>query len=240
MTDEGKCAGPDELSTLMDLLSHDMLNKNQATLSYLELIHSRPGDEERTKEFAERAASQVRASSMLLDGIKRFVASTREKSMPTGAVDLLGTLESVSEDVSDMFTYKRIKVDTSWVPPGASVRGSQCVHDLFMNLIVNLVQLDTHDELRVEVGARQEDRGGAPFWVVEVTAPTAAFPAGADHSIFSNGKAVDVSKMTRVSGAVFAGSIARALGGGLESKALDPERNQGCVFEVSLEEGGRA
>lgn len=238
MADGGTCAGPEELSILMDLLSHDMLNKNQATLSYLELIQSRPEDDAKTRDFAERAASQIRASSMLLDGIKRFISSTRRKSMPTGPVDLADMLASVSEGVSELFTYRRVKVDTSWLPPGATVRGAQCVQDLFANLIVNLVQLDAHEDPRVEVGARQEERGGIPYWVVEVKAPTAAFPPGLDHSLFSKPKSVDVSKMTRVSGAVFAGSIARALGGRLEARALDPERNQGCVFEVYLQEAG--
>ena len=38
MANVGRCVRPEELSVLMDLLSHDILNKNQATLSHLELI----------------------------------------------------------------------------------------------------------------------------------------------------------------------------------------------------------
>ena len=47
LTEGGMRVGPEEVGVLMDLLSHDMLNNNQAALSYLELIHSSPGADPR-------------------------------------------------------------------------------------------------------------------------------------------------------------------------------------------------
>lgn len=224
----------------MDLLSHDILNKNQATLSYLELIQSHPGDERKAVDLARRAASQVRASSMLLDGIKRFVTATRRGSMPNDPVGLRAMLESVGDDLSGMFPYKRVEVDVSALSPETWVVGAQCTHDLFRNLLVNLVQLDPQDHTRLELSARREEHGGSWFWIVVVTAPTAVIPLGVDDSLFSGTVSADVSKMTRVSGTVFASSIARALGGRMTSRALDPDKNQGCVFEVALGEAGHA
>lgn len=240
MTVDGACVGAEEMSVLMDLLSHDMLNKNQATLSYLELISSLPGDEAKTRDFSERAASQVRASSMLLDGIRRFVSSARKGVLPTAVVPLKDMLASVSKDTSDIFPFRHVQVDLSGVPAGAEARGGQCVQDLFMNLFTNIVQLDPQEHVSIHVEAREESRDGVSLTTVHVRAPTAVMPQGVSDSQITRASGTDVSKMTRVSGIVFAGSIARALGGRLVSRVIDQEDNIGCAFEVSLEGGGRA
>lgn len=235
MENSRACAGPKELSILMDLLSHDILNKNQATLSYIELIHWQPGDEGRTKNLAELAASQVKASSMLLDCVRRFVKATRGGEMPASPVVLTEMFALVAGDISAMFPFKRVTVDTSGLAPDAKVVGGQCVQDLFMNLTVNLVQLSPGGDVTLEVTGRRDDCGGAPRWRLTVTAKAAVMPQGVGESVFSRLDPADVSKMARVSGAAFAGSIARALGGALGYQAVDPEGGSGCVFDVSIE-----
>lgn len=234
MANVGRCVGPEELSVLMDLLSHDILNKNQATLSYLELIHWQPGDEKKTKGFAELAASQVKASSMLLDSVRRFIDSARRGEMPAADVSLPDMFASVVEDISSMFPFKRVTVDASGVAAGARVQGGQCVQDLFMNLLVNLVQLSPEEEAAIVVKARKGSLGGAPCWHVTVASGTAVMPQGVGDSVFARLAPPDTSKMARVSGAAFAGSIARALGGTFGAHVIDTERNAGCAFDVSL------
>jgi len=218
----------------MDLLSHDILNKNQATLSYLELISSRPGDQGKTKAFAEVAASQVRTSSMLLDSIRRFVKSARTGNMPVAPVSLGDMFSSVADEVSGLFPHKNVTIDSSGLGAAASARGAQCVHDIFRNLLANLVQLSPKDDVRIEIAASEERRESMPYWVVTVTSGSAVIPQGLDISVFERLRGVDVSKMARVSGIVFAGSIARALGGGLTARVPDREAGQGCSFAVSL------
>lgn len=239
MTVDGACVGAEEMSVLMDLLSHDMLNKNQATLGYLELIHSLPGDEAKTRDFSERAASQVRASSMLLDGIRRFVSSARRGALPTDVVALRDVLESVSKDTSDIFPFRRIEVDISGVAPGIEGQGGQCIHDLFMNLFTNIVQLDSGERVAITVDAREDDLDGAAITTIRVRAPTAVMPQGVSDDHITRAPSADLSKMTRVSGIVFAGSITRALGGRFASTTMDPDANRGCAFQLSLRRGER-
>ncbi|MEW5747285.1 MAG: hypothetical protein AB1793_00650 [Candidatus Thermoplasmatota archaeon] len=233
------CVGPEEIGVLMDLLSHDMLNNNQATLSYLELIHSSKVDR-RTREFAEKAASQVHTSSMLLDSIRRFVTSSRAGPLAARPVDLKAALAGVAREIPEMFPHKRVTVDASGLEAGTEVLGGQSVSDLFMNLIANLVQLDPGEEVRVQVRPCGRDRGAQGAVKVEVAAPTAALPQGVGDDIFAHARAEDLSKMSRVSGAVFAGSVARALGGSVSACAPGTKRGRGCVFEVTLKGAGRA
>lgn len=233
------CVGPEEVGVLMDLLSHDMLNSNQATLSYLELIHSSKVDR-KTKEFAEKAASQVHTSSMLLDSIRRFVTSSRAGPLATTPVDLRAALAEIAGEIPDMFPHKRVTVDASGLEAGTKVLGAQCVSDLFMNLIANLVQLDPGEEVRVEVRRCDKGRGASDTVKVEVAAPAAMLPQGVGDDIFAHARARDLSKMSRVSGAVFAGSVARALGGSISSHAPGPKKERGCVFEVTLRRAGDA
>ena len=65
----------DRLAFYMDILGHDVLNNNQAVMSYLELIIATPGIDRKVKEFAEKAVSHVRTSTILVDNVKRLVAS---------------------------------------------------------------------------------------------------------------------------------------------------------------------
>jgi hypothetical protein len=229
---------PEELGVLMDLLSHDMLNNNQATLSYLELIHSSKVDRQ-TMEFAEKAASQVRTSSVLLDGIRRFVTSNRTGALPATAVDLTAALTDIAREISEMFPNKRVTVDSSDIPAWTMAKGGQCVTDLFMNLIMNLVQLDPGQDVRIEVRDAPAARKDVAHVSVEVSAPNARLPRGVGNDLFAHARPRDVSKMARVSGAVFAGSIARALGGTVDLRAPDRRKGAGCVFAVVLRGAGR-
>lgn len=233
------CVGPEEIGVLMDLLSHDMLNNNQATLSYLELILSSKVDS-KTKEFAEKAASQVHTSSMLLDSIRRFVTSSRAGPLAATPIDLKAVLAEVAREIPEMFPHKRVTVDTSGLEPGTRVLGAQCVTDLFMNLVANLVQLDPGEEVRVVVRRFGTGRGTGDTVKVEVAAPAAALPQGVGDDIFAHARARDLSKMSRVSGAVFAGSVARALGGAVSARGPGTKSGRGCVFEVTLRGAGGA
>ena len=236
MTEGGIRVGSEEVGVLMDLLSHDILNNNQATLSYLELIHSSPVADQRIKEFAEKATSQVRTSSVLLDGIRRLVSSSMGTPVPTAPVNLADMLALVSHDVSGMFPHKQISIDTDRLAPNAEVQGGQYVHDLFSHLLMNLVQLDPEDHPMIEVSSVQLKHNGLDFWRVELASRTAALPQGVDNDLFSDAEPIDVSKMSRVSGVVFASRIARVMGARVGSRVIDPETNRGCVFEIYLKE----
>ena len=185
-------------------------------------------------EFAELAASQVKASSMLLDSVRRFIYSTRKGEMLAAHVSLPDMFASVVDDISSMFPFKRVTVDASGVAAGAKVLGGQCVQDLFMNLLVNLVQLSPEEEAAIEVKALEGSLGGAPCWHITVASGTAVMPQGVGDSVFARLAPPDISKMARVSGAAFAGSIARALGGTFGTRAIDTDGGAGCVFDVSL------
>lgn len=226
--------GPGEVGVLMDLLSHDMLNNNQATLSYLELIHSFPGADERIKELADKATSQVRTSSVLLDGIRRLVSSSMGTPVPTTPVDVAGTLALVSHDVSGMFPHKKVTINTAGIAPGTEVQGGQYIQDLFGHLLMNIVQLDPEDRPRIDVTSVRQKHNGSVYWNIEVASTTAALPSGIGSDIFAGVVPMDLSKMARVSGAAFAGSVARAIGGRMGVRVLDPVKNRGCVFEISL------
>lgn len=237
LTEDGIRVGPEEVGVLMDLLSHDMLNNNQATLSYLELIHSSPGADPRIKELAEKATSQVRTSSVLLDGIRQLSSYCEGTPAQTTPVDLRGTLAQVTRDVSGLFPHKQVTIDTTGLAPNAEVHGGQYVHDIFGHVLMNIVQLDPEDHSKIDVSSVREKHNGSDVWKIEVVSRTATLPQGVDDSLFSGTVPMDVSKMARVSGAVFASSIARAIGGRIGYRVLDPEKNRGCVFEISLKGG---
>lgn len=223
-----------DVSFLLDLLSHDVLNNNQVVLSYLELLRSAPDAGRRTQEYAEKAASQLRAASMLIDGTKRLLAAVKDGPMPLEPVNVLEALEKSFDDLAKAFPHRRIEADLTAVDPRAEVLGGVYVQDLLDNLLTNAAQLDAGQVMRVGVTLRASARDGTAYQTIRMAAPTVTLPQGIDKDILSVRETLDVSKVVRVSGLVVAGRIAMLLGGSLRCEQIGPKDSQGCAFEATL------
>lgn len=227
-----------DISFLMDLLSHDVLNNNQAVLGYLDLIKSLPGADDKAKECADRGISQLRTASMLIDSTKRLLTAVRKCVGPQEPVNMCEVLDRSCENLTKLFPHKRVRVDTSGVDPEATVLGGIHLHDLFGNLLANIVHLDTREETDITVTSSSEIRDGDVYWTVRVAAPTVMLPPGVDRDILSGSRDSDTSKVVRVSGLVVAGRIATLLGGGLRCEVTGPGEAGWCVFEATLKGAG--
>lgn len=237
MTCDESQAAEDDVALFMDLLSHDILNSNQAVLSYLELILESPDTDDKTKKYAAKAASQLRTSAMLVENLKGVVAILGTGEIPSKRTALRGVVDRAAIRARGLFPDRKLDLEISGIGDKDEVIGDEeLVQELLDNLLMNSVQLDHGDRVAVRVGAVREDIRGERYWRITVDVPNGTLPEASVKDFTSWFQVKDISKMVRISGLLYASMIAEVLGGSLEPRASS-EKNGGCSFGVLLREG---
>lgn len=238
MPEVDECCTEEDISFLIDLLSHDVLNNNQAVLGYLDLIKSLPDMDERAKDCADRGISQLRTTSVIIEGGKRLLNAIRTGEIPEEAVGAGAVLRRSSEDLRSMFPHRKVEVDISGVDPRLEVPGGVLVSAMLGNLLANIVQLDVGAEASIKVTCSSAEREGEAVLSFRVFAKEIALPAAVDLGILDGPSDKDISRVGRVSGLVIAGRIARLLGGGLRCDLPPPREGGACAFELKVKGAG--
>lgn len=219
----------------MDLLGHDVLNNNQAVMSYLELILATPGVDKKVREFAEKAVSHVRTSTILVDNVKRLIATRGLDSEKLKSMDLVKSIELAESELKRHFPAKRIKIDKTGLPKSALVRGNSYASDLVLNVFITSVRLNQGDEIVLRVTLTEEKSKDVPVWTMRIEDKNAQLPPFLDGEGVAATYSQDVSTAVKTTGVLFAKMIAVNLGGDFEAHSLqhDPKK-KGAMFTVIL------
>ncbi|MBU1159357.1 MAG: hypothetical protein KKE24_08475 [Candidatus Thermoplasmatota archaeon] len=220
------------LSIFMDLLGHDIQNSNQAVLSYLELILSSPAAGEKTKKYAMRAASQIRTSSILVDNMKTLMSirDISERKLPD--VDLKQMIEQSAAKLQGLFLDRRINVDSSDIAEDTTVPAGTYADELFDSLLMNIVHLSKNEEISIKIDSQKDVVADMPCWRICIRASDMNMPTMIVKDLTDISSSEDLSKIVRISGIYFAGTMAKALGGRLEMTVA--ENGSGCTFTLIL------
>ncbi len=223
----------------MDLLGHDVINSNQAVLSYLELIYSNPAADKKIKAFAEKALTHVRTSTLLVENVKRLIATRTLDLQSMKPVDIVRTVERAHLEVSRFYPGKRIRIKFDSKPSQALAVGDSYAADLVLSVLLTAVRLDPGDEVDLKVDLREGTFGQRQAWVLRLEDRNIALPA------FLNGGGVeetysqDISTAVKTTGMLFAQMAAKNLGGDFEAHALvHGEKRSGAVFTITLVKAG--
>jgi hypothetical protein len=224
----------DKFAFYMDLLGHDILNNNQAVLGYLELILAAPGNDRNTKKFAEKAVSHVRTSTILIENIKRLLATRAAEPDSFKPLALQSSLSLSERELIKFFPDKRLKVRVSSSVERAFVVGNSAAQDLIMNSMVNMVRLDPNDEVNLSIELNEVRLKGNLCWRISLEDPNAELPfalRGRDvESIYLQ----DSSTAVKLSGVLFAKMIAQRLGGDFEAHEHQKGQQKGATFVITL------
>lgn len=219
----------------MDLLGHDILNSNQAVMSYLELILSTPGVDKKVKGLAEKAISHVRTSTLLVENLKRIVASRSIDPGSLRPLEIVSALENAESQVRWHFPGKMISLSMPSTPRRAMAVGGDFASDLLMNVLATAVRLNPGNDVRLDVTLVEDTLRGKPAWVVRIEDKNAVLPP------FLGGEGVaatydqDTSVAVRSTGMLFAKMMADNIGGEFDAHPLasDPKLG-GAVYAVTL------
>ncbi len=231
-------SGNERLAFYMDLVSHDMLNDNQAVLSYLELILEIPGLDEKARAYAKKALSYVRSSTMRIDNVKTVVGARKATAASRGTADLSAVIEECARELPTVFPSKTVKVMRPEKDGKAMVAGGGVIKELLLTVMAGAVKMDPGTDVTLNVSLAEDPGYGKHGWIVTIEDPEVRLPAVVKDANIDAVHTKDKSLASNVSGILFAKLTAEALGGdfGIEPSADKPK---GVAFVLKLKGAGR-
>lgn len=230
----------DQFAFYMDLLAHDILNNNQAVLGYLELVLATPSVDKTVRKYAEKAFSHVRTSTMLVENVKRLMATRMADSESLRAFDIMKTLQMSEKDLSRFFPDKRIRVKLNHLPKEIMVIGNSAAEDLVLNVLVNAVRLDAGEDVELAVKVAGTEFRGRDCWKLTVEDTSAVLPPSLKDKDIKYVYLMDSSVAVKLSGLLFAKMTSEMLGGDFDAYELPGKGDRpGAGFVLTLRRAGR-
>jgi len=223
------------LGIFMELLGHDVLNNNQAVLSYLELIMASPCMDQKTRKYAERATSQIRSSALLIETCRRVMAAKGDKLGKLAPTELLPSVKKATENLRHLFPERKIHVKIAPEGSKAEVFANEILDDLVLNVLVTAVQLDLTDDVRIKLDITPADREGKNHWTIRVENANAHIPPTLTRDLWGPNPPQDRSKMVKMAGLLFARMMAETIDAHLEADELvKGGSTPGCALTLHL------
>ena len=223
----------------MDLLSHDILNNNQAVLSYLELILANPQLNAKARDYAEKAISHVRTSTVLVEHAKSLMAARTTDPKSYRPIDLMRSVTLAIKELPRFFPAKTMKVRVVQGPTDAYVLGDNLADDLVLNAFIDIVRTDPGDKVVIDVRIVKSEHGGRMCWSLVLSDPSAVLQPDMKSQDLSALLSQDNSKMVKMAGFLFARIAARLLGGEFDARELAAGTGQGGEFALTLVKAGK-
>ncbi len=218
----------------MDLVSHDLLNDDQAVLSYLELILATPGLDKRTVSYAKKAVSHLRSSAMRLDNVKT-IFNQMKTSKPLGMTDLRAALSESADELPAVFPDKSVRVSKPSIVGRTAVDGGTLVKQLLLTVMSSVVKLDPGADVSLDVEVSGGMERGKRGWTVTVKDCGVILPESVKSSDFDKVHTKSSSLVTQISGFLFAKMAAEAIGGDFRIER-DPGNDEGAAFTIRFAE----
>lgn len=219
----------------MDIAGHDMLNSNQAVLSYLELIMAAPDVTPKTKKYAEKAVAHVRSSTMLVENIRRLLAARSLDLQSIKPVNISDAIARSEREVRAFFPAKKITVKMPSDSADIYVAGESVAEYLVLNMLVTLVKLDLEEEIEIKVAIQESKVAGNQTWAIRMEDPNSQLPPGFNTQSIQSDDKKDVSVSVKMTGLLFSKMIAEDLGGKFEAQELVRQgERRGAALVVNL------
>ena len=219
----------------MDLLGHDILNNNQAVLGYLELILAEPAFEKKVKKYAEKAVPHIRTSTLLVENIKKVLATRDMDASSLKPIDLIGPLSKEPKELERFFPDRSVKVTFSSKLEEAWALGDSVVFDLIHNALVDMVKLDSGKDVAITVTLSEREHEGHMSWTLRMENPNAELPPAMRGKDIESVYLQDSSTAVRMAGMLFAKMITNGVGGDFEAQDLRSKgERRGAAFTITL------
>jgi hypothetical protein len=219
----------------MDILGHDILNNNQAVLGYLELILAEPTLDKKARKYAEKAVPHIRTSTLLVENIKKVLASRGLDPSSLKSLDLMTYVSSAEKELQEFFPDRKVKVSVTADAKAAWVTGNIFVKDLVYNALVDMVKLDTSKNVRISARLAERLLESHECWSLRLENTNAALPPIMRGKDIESVYAEDSSTAVRMTGMIFAKMITSTVGGDFEAEELEKEgERRGAAFTITL------
>jgi len=202
------------------LLRHDMWNKNQIVMGYLELL-SETGLSEEQSRFVETAKLAVKNNIVLIEDVKKLFSMGKHQME---GVDI----DEAIEDIINQLLHEadRRGISIYYTPSGIKIGGIPMLKEVFYNILLNAI---FHSQCRnIRICARQEGN----FCKIGIEDDGIGISPEIKKDIFR--KKVEEGRRNGL-GLYLSGRIVEMGGGSIDIRNRVEEGNiKGTIFEISL------
>ena len=206
------------------LLRHDIGNKNQIIMGYLELLMETRLDEEQ-QELVEMAYKAIISSNELIKKVKEMQIATEEHEY--SQINLDKEIRRTIDEFSNEAEKKGMKIH--YQPTESIIEGNEVIREIFANIIGNAIVHSGGKNIYVKV------KNGRKYATILIEDDGKGIPKYIKDRIF--GKKVK-SKESKGSGLglYLVKTIVDSYGGEIRMKE---GKEKGTIFEIKLPRGGK-
>jgi len=203
------------------LLRHDMWNKNQVVIGYLDLLSDTGLSEEQSK-FVESAKLAVRNNMGLIDGVKKLFRLGQRQAAEHVDID------KAIEDIISQLLHEAEKrgISIYYAPSGIKIDSIPLIEEVFYNILLNAV---IHSQCRnIRICAHQDEN----FCKITIEDDGVGIAPEIKKDIFR--KKVEKGRRNGL-GLYLSGKIVEMGGGSIEVRNRVEKGNiKGTIFEISV------
>jgi len=145
-----------EAMRLMDMLSHDLTNHQQAALGFLELLDRSPNLGDAERRLIGRTVESLGQSARLLLQVRALLAQRVMTTAKPAGVSLERAAEAARKAVEGVFFTHHLTIDTADVKGAPRVRADGLLPEVLTQLLVLLADCAPADrECGLRIGASQ-------------------------------------------------------------------------------------
>ena len=205
----------EELPAYMDLLSHDILNLNQTVLSSIEFMTSSSSLDDRAMEHAERATSQIRISTLLVESINKLCLLQKEDDLRTTTVVLADEVAKAIHALNDILPHRGVRLTVESNPEAVVMDSKDMVSQSILNALINMVQLDPSESPEITIKTERPGTDGLT-WRVRLEDSNLALSKNLDLDTIVSECVESRSRTVRLAGILLSKMMVETLGGEIE------------------------
>lgn len=220
----------------LDLMSHEVLNFNQAVLGYLELIQNDPEMSDEIKRYLVSAINQIRNSSQLIDDVKKIAhLGIMDESM----FELFDLKKIVNEGIEELKFQnpgRKLRINFKDADNRIMVKSTDALKDVVNHLLTNAVKYDSSDEVIIDVSIEHPPE--APGYVdLNVEDRGTGVPDQMKKALTAEFESDEKTKVVRGMGLLLVRAAAKRFGGKLIiSDRVPGNQTKGAKMTVRLPE----
>lgn len=138
---------------LHSLLRHDIRNKSQAILGYLQLLEDFNLKDD-GKKYLQNAQKGVKNQLDLIEKVSILRKAQKEQ---IEKIDLSSTINEAIDSEKELAKEKGIKIESKCPGTGCEVKGGPLLKQAFSNIIENSIQHSNAEKIRINRKQKQEE-----------------------------------------------------------------------------------
>jgi PAS domain S-box-containing protein len=226
-------ADRERASLVLEIMTHDLNNVNQSLVFSLGLVDEMTDIPEAGRNLVRDTIHEVRKSARMISNL-RSIIDLSEKTLDHEWTDIKVILNQAIQQVKLESPSKQLIVDTTFEEGDYIIEGHPLVQTVFFNMLLNSVEFDRSDEVKVTVSAERIQAGDKVRVIIEDSGP--GVPDSLKEHIFRRSGEPETQIVGRGLGLTLVDRIVDNLGGQVwvEDK-VESDHSKGAKFILAFQ-----